>query len=130
LIGIELSHEGALRVDIFVVDDEPIIAETVVAILKLEGYAAQAFDDPMKALAAIAKGCPKLLIADFIMFDLNGIGLAARVVASCRNCRVIFVTASMNTKPLYDCGLASAVLSKPVAVSDLLRAVREHLPIG
>jgi DNA-binding NtrC family response regulator len=51
-------------VDIFVVDDERIIAETTVGILKHNGYSAIAFDNPHDALAAVSERRPKLLIAD------------------------------------------------------------------
>jgi two-component system, cell cycle sensor histidine kinase and response regulator CckA len=113
-------------VDIFVVDDEPVIAETVAAILTHDGYRVSAFVDPLKALDALAEGCPRLLIADFIMGDMNGIELAARALKLCPRLRVIFMTASLNTHALHESGLAVSVLSKPIGVHPLLQTIREH----
>jgi PleD family two-component response regulator len=49
---------------IFVVDDEPVIASSLAAILKLNGYSATFFTSPLGALAAAQLRAPDLLISD------------------------------------------------------------------
>ena len=65
---------------VFVVDDERLIASTTTAILKLNGYEAHWFVNPLEALeAARTVGPPDLVIADVIMPGLSGIDLAIRL---------------------------------------------------
>jgi len=47
---------------VFVVDDEPVIASTLAAILKLHGYSATAFTFPLEALVAARSKAPDLVI--------------------------------------------------------------------
>jgi PleD family two-component response regulator len=51
---------GAL---VFVVDDEPVIAQSLAMILEHSGYSARPFTDPLEALANVSIDCPDLLIA-------------------------------------------------------------------
>ena len=52
---------------VFVVDDEPIIAQTLATILNQAGFAAFAFDHPDKALSAAATTPPDLPLSDVAM---------------------------------------------------------------
>ena len=78
--------------DIFVVDDETIIASSTAAILKLNGNSAIAFTDPYEALSAVQHGSPRLVIADLSMPELTGLALAARIRESCLDCAIILFT--------------------------------------
>ena len=62
--------------EVFVVDDQPGIASSLVAILALHGYCATAFTSPLKALEAARLRPPDIIISDVDMPDLNGIDLA------------------------------------------------------
>jgi pimeloyl-ACP methyl ester carboxylesterase len=61
---------------VFVVDDEPVIASTLAAILKLHGYSATSFTSPLEALAVARSKAPDLLISDVAMRGVSGIDLA------------------------------------------------------
>ena len=56
---------------VFVVDDEPVIAMTMVAILRLHGYEATSFTDPLRALEAFQDDCADLLLSDVMMQALR-----------------------------------------------------------
>jgi CheY-like chemotaxis protein len=51
---------------IFVVDDEPVIASTLAAILQMNGFSAKFFTCPLGALAAARLKAPNLLISDVV----------------------------------------------------------------
>lgn len=72
--SVKLSEKKAPL--IFVVDDEPMIGEVVKAILELEGFQIEVFQDPTAALAVLQQSRqPDLLLSDFVMPSLNGMEL-------------------------------------------------------
>jgi CheY-like chemotaxis protein len=56
---------------VYVVDDEPLIASTLAAILSDSGYEVEFFTNPLVALAAVAPGLPAILVSDVTMPDLT-----------------------------------------------------------
>src|SRR3984885_2350010 len=52
---------------IFVVDDEPVIASSLAAILQMNGFSARFFTCPLEALTAARSIAPDLLISDVAM---------------------------------------------------------------
>jgi CheY-like chemotaxis protein len=72
---------------IFVVDDEPVIASTLAAILTLHGYSATSFTSPQEALNAARWMAPDLLISDVAMPGISGIDLAIQMKAQYPECK-------------------------------------------
>src|ERR1700689_1609725 len=64
---------------IFVVDDEPVIASSLAAILRMNGFSARFFTCPLKALAAARSESPDFLISDVAMPGISGIDLAIQM---------------------------------------------------
>jgi DNA-binding response OmpR family regulator len=58
---------------VFVVDDEPAIAQTLAMILNQSGFAAIAFEDPHLAIEAAGAIKPDLLISDVMMPGMTGV---------------------------------------------------------
>lgn len=73
----EQEVSASTAAPIFVVDDEPMIAEIVGSILDLEGFNSRIFTDPKKAYEAFAEADPKpgLLMTDYVMTPMNGMEL-------------------------------------------------------
>jgi DNA-binding NtrC family response regulator len=65
---------------VFVVDDEPLVAEVVETILDLDGYRTRVFLEPEKALEELleTEQVPHLLLTDFRMPNMNGMELIRR----------------------------------------------------
>lgn len=114
---------------IFVVDDEPVIAETLALILKRNGYSAEAFVNPLEALDATLVNAPDLLISDVMMPQLSGVDLAIRVKKHCPDCNILLFSGQAGTadllSPARELGHHFHLLAKPIHPSDLLQRIRE-----
>jgi DNA-binding NtrC family response regulator len=112
---------------VFVVDDEHIIATSLVAILKLNGFSAKSFTCAREALNEARLQAPDLLITDVMMPDISGIDLAILMTAQCPGCKVLLFSGQATTSDLLQAarekGYDFRLLSKPVHPADLLSEV-------
>ena len=120
------------RPEVYVVDDEKVIAETLATILNHAGFTARPFEDPQDALRAAASGSPpNLLISDVVMPGMSGIELAIKFRRAYSECRVLLFSGQAATVNLLEVarnqGYDFEVLSKPVHPADLLAKLRGSL---
>lgn len=112
---------------VFVVDDEPVISSTIGEILRLNGFKAQSFVSPLKALDAAQRNAPDLLISDVMMPELSGIELAIRLKLLCPGCKVLLFSGQAQTYDLLlharEQGHDFDLLSKPVHPNVLIDRV-------
>ena len=112
---------------IFVVDDEPTITSTLGQILKIQGFEAVCFTDPLKALEALHTEAPDFLIADVVMPQMSGLDLAIVVRETCPSCTVLLFSGQLETFELLEearnRGHNFEVLSKPVPPEVMLARV-------
>jgi CheY-like chemotaxis protein len=112
---------------IVVVDDEAIIAETPSQILTMYGHSVSAFSNPACALAYALNHPPDLLISDVMMPGLCGFELARHIGERLPACRILLFSALAGV--MNDIGEDSkryrsiTVLQKPLAIPDLLSAM-------
>jgi PleD family two-component response regulator len=78
---------------VFVVHDEFVIASSLAAMLRQQGFEARSFTDPHKALSAAASEAPELLISEFAMPLLSGSELASQVRQCSPDCKVLLFSA-------------------------------------
>lgn len=113
---------------VFVVDDEPVIAQTLAMILNSAGFKATAFDHPEKALVAAQESAPQLLITDVAMPGMTGVELAMEFRAKYPDCKVLLFSGQASTSDLLDQARKQGhdfdLLLKPVHPSDLLDKLR------
>jgi DNA-binding NtrC family response regulator len=114
---------------VFVVDDEEVISTTLGMILRLQGFDAQAFSEPLKALTAAKANAPDLLISDVMMPLLSGIDLAIQIRENCPGCKILLFSGQAATGHLLESARARGydfeLMSKPVHPTDLLIRVRK-----
>jgi DNA-binding NtrC family response regulator len=113
---------------VFVVDDEPMIRDTLAAILNHEGYEAVPFAGGAKALSAAAVKSPDLLITDVLMPDMNGVDLAIQFRNLYPECKVLLFSGHASTLDLMaDARLRGydfELLAKPVLPVQLLEKLQ------
>jgi CheY-like chemotaxis protein len=109
---------------VFVVDDEPVIASTLAAILKMHGYSATFFTSPVEALAAARLKAPDVLISDVAMPSISGIDLAIQMRAQDPACKILLFSGQAATFDLLEDARARGhdfdLLLKPVPPTELL----------
>jgi CheY-like chemotaxis protein len=82
---------------VFVVDDEPVIASSLAAILRMNGFSARFFTSPLEALAAARSESPDLVISDVAMPGVSGIELAIQMRAQYPNCKILLFSGQAAT---------------------------------
>jgi len=111
-----------------VVDDEPVIADTLAMILNQSGFDTRAVYSGEKALEMASSFRPDMLISDVIMGDLNGIDAAIRIRALLPEIKVLLFSGQAATANLLENARARGyefeILSKPVHPQDLLTRLR------
>jgi CheY-like chemotaxis protein len=109
---------------IFVVDDEPVIASSLAAILRMNGFSARFFTCPLEALAAARSESPDLVISDVAMPGISGIDLAIQMRALYPNSKILLFSGQAATLDLLERareqGYDFRLLQKPVFPSELL----------
>lgn len=112
---------------IIVVDDEPVIADTLVNILTGEGYNAISASDGKSAIEWAMKFKPDVVVSDVIMPGLSGIDTAKAILKQLPTCRVILFSGQAASVDLVARarreGYGFEVLAKPVDPDVLLNTI-------
>jgi DNA-binding response OmpR family regulator len=113
---------------VYIVDDEWIIAETLSTILNRNGFHAQAFHSPNRALVRAIDQPPDILLTDVMMPDLSGIDLAINLRRANNNCRILLFSGQAGAIDLL-CdarrrGYDFELLQKPLHPMQLLLRLR------
>ena len=113
---------------IIVVDDEPIIADTLVNILAGEGHDAVAVSDGQSAIKWAQMIRPDAIVTDVIMPGIDGIETAKAITEFLPNCRIILFSGQAATGGLLAKALAEGcsfeVLAKPINPDVLLEKLK------
>jgi DNA-binding NtrC family response regulator len=111
---------------ILVVDDEPVVAETLGIILTQAGYEVETFIDPEMALESLQGKPAGLVLTDMRMPKMNGIELANRISDLWPACPVIILSGARHAETAgrlpFDWS-PYEVLYKPFHPNDLLFVV-------
>lgn len=112
---------------VLVVDDEPIIADTLALILNQRGFETTAAYSGEQAVAAAIALKPGVVISDIMMGSMNGIQAAILIRDGVPGCKFVLISGHPSTTELLkvatDEGNAFSVLAKPVHP----QAIIEHL---
>jgi DNA-binding NarL/FixJ family response regulator len=116
---------------ILVIEDEPEMRRNLATILRLEKYNPVTAENGREGLEMARLETPDLILCDVMMPELDGYGVLRelRASASTEATPFIFLTAR-GEKPDVRAGMnlgADDYLTKPVAKSDLLSAIRTRI---
>jgi two-component system cell cycle sensor histidine kinase/response regulator CckA len=116
---------------VLLVEDEPEVRSLVQRILKTQGYTVVTAANPDEAIAVARefKGTIQVMVTDVVMPGMSGLQLAARLMPTRPNMRVLFVSGYTHDAIGHHGGLdpGTAFLQKPFTPNALARKVREVL---
>lgn len=121
------------RPRIFVLDDQPIVAESIANVLSTAGFETHARFTPAEILDLMSEFSPDLLISDVALGpnSINGFDLAIYFQRFYPQCRAILISGDPNTTDLNDRarrgGHEFLLLQKPIHPEKLLEYVRNSL---
>ncbi len=109
---------------VLVVDDEPLIADTLAEILSNNGYRAAVAYSSADAMERARRHRPDVVITDFLMPDVDGIDLALAIREFMPACRVLVFSGHITSSELIfrmrRRGCNFEILSKPIPPAELL----------
>ncbi len=114
---------------ILIVEDDPIIRQTVEYALKRAGFTTHSTGDGAQALDLAEKTSPDLILLDLMLPGMDGYQIAERLRATDKETGIIMVTA-LDTDHDKVRGLdagADDYLTKPFSMEELLARVRANL---
>jgi len=115
---------------VLVVDDEPLVADTLAAILNHAGYNAMTAYGGPGALEMASVTEPDLLISDFAMPNMNGVELALAVLKESPDCRILLFSGHATVHdlaPARKAGYTFTLLTKPLHPSQMLEQISRTL---
>jgi DNA-binding response OmpR family regulator len=113
---------------VLIVDDEPVIADTLVIILSRAGYHARCAYTAEEALELVPVWPPDLAIIDVILPRVSGVHLGIQIKAESPDCRVaLFTGASGGSDLLATAPISFEVLAKPIHPREILAHVSRLL---
>jgi FixJ family two-component response regulator len=114
---------------VFVVDDDPLVRDSVADLLGSAGFPAQTFGSATEFMRAKRPDIPACLILDVELPDLSGLGLQTELATSGIEVPIVFLTGHGDIPKSVQAMKAGAVefLTKPFRAQELLDAVRQAL---
>lgn len=112
---------------VLVADDEVLVAETLVEILRDEGFAAESVRDGVAAVEFVRKRKPDIVICDVVMPNLNGIEAAKQIREIAPETHILLFSGQAATMDLLEeaqtKGFNFEILAKPMKPETLLAAI-------
>jgi two-component system alkaline phosphatase synthesis response regulator PhoP len=117
---------------IWIIDDDPDIAEALKIVLELEGFQVKAHSDAKilpSLLSAQQKEPPQLIILDILLSGIDGRDLARLLKQNpqTRDIPILLISAHPTALNGLTKEVADACLPKPFKIQDLLRTVSEFM---
>jgi CheY-like chemotaxis protein len=123
----ERSSEGK-KLKIMVIDDEELIAQTLVEILTEEGFDATAVANGRAAIELAKDLQPNVVLSDVIMPGLNGVETGIRLREIVPDCKIILFSGQAATVDLLEKARRQGhhfdILAKPMKPDQLITVIR------
>lgn len=114
---------------ILIVDDEEAMRESLLEILRLEGYKVDAKPDGPQAVAALDNGNYDLMLLDLKMKGMDGLEVLEQAVEIAPECKVIMLTAHGSLESAIDALRLGAhdYILKPATPEELVNSVSKGI---
>ena len=115
---------------ILVVDDEPLIRQSVQMLLEEDGYIVDEAESGAEALALFEPGKFDMIFTDYFMPEMKGDQLAAAIKKRSPKQPVVMITAFPEKLTCSDCPLGGvdSLICKPFELETLRAAIRRYAP--
>lgn len=114
---------------ILVVDDEALIADTIVQILNRNGFIAQAAYSGSDAIELAKRYCPELVLSDVMMPHVDGVEAAIAIREHCPDTRIVLFSGQAATVEILararQRGHDFELLPKPIHPTQLIKHLRQ-----
>ncbi len=114
---------------ILVVDDEKVIADTIVHILNRNGFIAEAAYGGQEAIDKAKRDCPELVLSDVLMPKVDGVEAAIAIRKHCPETRIVLFSGQAATVEILararEHGHSFELLPKPIHPDELIKHLRE-----
>ena len=121
---------GRARLRVLVVDDEPLIAQTVTAILNANGFEAMEATTAEYALQVARSFQPDIVLSDVLMPGMTGVDLGVRLSTELPEARILLFSGQAATSELMrkaeEQGYHFELFPKPIHPDDLIARLRSH----
>ena len=113
------------KLEVMVVDDEPIVGKRLKPALTKYGYDVEVFDNPVKAIDRFDEKEFDVVVTDLRMENLNGIQVLEHVRAKSTKTKVIFITGYATVENAREALVKGAFdfIAKPFKPNDLRMAI-------
>jgi CheY-like chemotaxis protein len=115
---------------ILVVDDEPLIADTIVQILNRSGFIAEAAYGGREAIAAARRINPELILSDVLMPHVDGVEAAIAIQKFLPGTRIVLFSGQAATVEILararKRGFHFELLAKPLHPTQLIKHLRQN----
>ncbi len=116
---------------VLVVDDQPVVADTLVLVLTQASYHAVACYSASEAFSVARNRQPDILLCDVVLGTVSGIDVALSFRSRYPNCKVILISGNTATDAMLErahlSGIDFPVLAKPIPPRELLAAIKQEL---
>lgn len=115
--------------NVFVVDDDASIRESLEALIRSEGWQPETFASAQEFLSRPRVVVPSCLVLDIALPDIHGLDVQKRVAAGRSDMPIIFITGNGDVPTTVRAMKAGAVefLMKPFGAEELLSAIRHAI---
>lgn len=114
---------------ILVVDDEKVIADTIVQILNRNGFIAEPAYGGQEAIDQAKRHCPDLVLSDVLMPKVDGVEAAIEIRKHCPETRIVLFSGQSATVEILqrarERGHTFELLPKPIHPTELIKHLRE-----
>lgn len=125
--GDEIENQGPAP-RILVVDDEALIADTIVQILNRNGFIAEAAYSGAQAIELAERYCPELVLTDVLMPEVDGVEAAIAIRELCPETRIVLFSGQAATVEILararERGHTFELLPKPIHPTQLIKHLR------
>jgi DNA-binding response OmpR family regulator len=111
---------------ILIVDDQPLFRRALRLALAARGYDISEADSGREALTFLRQQVPDLILVDWLMPNMDGMGLC-RSIRSESNVPIIIITSRRDGRNAALAAGANDYVSKPFVVDELLTHIRALL---